>query len=884
MKLRRRREESLDNEIHDYIERETQDNMAAGMTADEARHAALRKFGPVLNMKEETRTVWGWVWFERLAQDLRHGYRMLVKNPGFTAVAVISIAIGVGANCASFSFADALLLRPLTVLHPSEVVTVGAPESVAGFSSLLASYRDYVDFRDQSKSFEGLVAFNETTFGLAVGRDSLPQMKYGSMVTGNFFRVLGVEPELGRAFRSDEDQVPGRDAVVVLGHDLWERDFAGDRSVLGRRVRINGIEFTVIGVAPARFRGMNQFLQTGFYVPIMMWPQLTNNAKDNPLEARGNRSLTIKGRLKSGVAMAQAQAELAAIARNLERAYPDTNRNRGVAVRTELESRIQQSPPDAQLVAMISVLSLAVLLVACANVAGLLTSRAPVRAREIALRLAIGAGRRRLIRQLLTESLLLAAAGGIAGLALGYAGILFFRKLQIPTDLPLNFSVELDHRALLFSLAVAMASAILFGLAPAIQTTRTDLVNALKSSTADTPGRRRLWGRNLLVAGQVAISLVLLTVATFLYRGFQHELGQGAGFRTDHLLMMSFDPGLVHYSESQAQQFFQQAVERARSTAGVKSAALTYSVPLDNQQDGVVILPEGFQFPAGKENVNIFANTVDENYFDTAGIRILRGRGFRVTDTASSPRVAIVNEELAKHYWPGKDPIGKRFRLDDRNGPWVEIVGVARTVKYLWIAEPPTDFAYLALSQHPQRQMTLLTESAGDPSSLTAPLREAIHGLDANQPIFNIRTMEEFYRMRAVSTPNMIIQNVGAMGVMGLVLAIVGLYGLVAYAASRRTREIGIRMAIGAQRSTVLSMVMRQGLILALSGIGVGLLASFGAERVLGSMFGGSSGGDTDFVTYLLVVPALLAVTMLATYVPARRASRVDPMRALRYE
>lgn len=319
MKLRRRREESLDNEIHDYIERETQDNMAAGMTADEARHAALRKFGPVLNMKEETRTVWGWVWFERLAQDLRHGYRMLVKNPGFTAVAVISIAIGVGANCASFSFADALLLRPLTVLHPSEVVTVGAPESVAGFSSLLASYRDYVDFRDQSKSFEGLVAFNETTFGLAVGRDSLPQMKYGSMVTGNFFRVLGVEPELGRAFRSDEDQVPGRDAVVVLGHDLWERDFAGDRSVLGRRVRINGIEFTVIGVAPARFRGMNQFLQTGFYVPIMMWPQLTNNAKDNPLEARGNRSLTIKGRLKSGVAMAQAQAELAAIARNLER-------------------------------------------------------------------------------------------------------------------------------------------------------------------------------------------------------------------------------------------------------------------------------------------------------------------------------------------------------------------------------------------------------------------------------------------------------------------------------------------------------------------------------------------------------------------------------------
>jgi putative ABC transport system permease protein len=385
------------------------------------------------------------------------------------------------------------------------------------------------------------------------------------------------------------------------------------------------------------------------------------------------------------------------------------------------------------------------------------------------------------------------------------------------------------------------------------------------------------------VAGQVAISLVLLTVTTFLYRGFQHELGQGAGFRTDHLLMMSFDPGLVHYSESQAQQFLQQAVERARSTAGVKSAALTYSVPFGMQQDETIILPEGFQFPAGKENANIFSNTVDDHYFDTAGIRIVRGRGFRATDTASSPRVAVINEELAKHYWLAQDPLGKRFRLDDRKGPWVEIVGVAKTIKYLWIGEPPTEYLYVPLSQHPQRQMTLLAESIGDPSGLTAPLREVIHGLDVNQPIFNIRTMEDFYRMRAVSTTNLIIQNVGTMGVMGLVLAIVGLYGLVAYAAGRRTREIGIRMAIGAQRNTVLKMVMRQGLILALSGIGVGLVASFGAERLLNSVFGGSS-GEIDFVTYLLVAPALLAVTMLAAYIPARRASRIDPMRALRYE
>ena len=881
MNLRHRHEESLDNEIRDYIERETQDNIAAGMPPDEARYAALRKFGPVQNVKEDTRAVWGWIWFERLAQDLRQGRRVLAKNPGFTLVAVVSIAIGIGANCATFSFADAMLLRPLTVQRPSEVITVGTVESLQGFTNLVASYRDYADFRDQSKTFENLVAFTDSTFGFAAGRDALSQVKFGSIVTGNFFRVMGVEPELGRGFRADEDLVPGRDAVLVLGHDMWMRDFAADRSVLGRKVRVDGVEFTIIGVAPERFTGMNQFLETGFYIPVMMWPRLTTDPNVNPLEARDHRGLTIKGRLKPGVTISQAQAELASIAKNLERAYPATNRNRGVAVRTELESRMLQSPPDAQMVAMLSLLSMAVLLVACANVAGLLTSRAPVRAREIALRLAIGAGRRRLIRQLLTESLLLALAGGVAGLGFGYAGILFLRRLPFPTDLPLKFSIDLDRRVLMFSLAAALISAVLFGLAPAIQTTRTDLVNALRSAASDTRVRRRLWGRNLLVVGQVALSLVLLAVATFIYRGVRFELNQGPGFRTDHLLTMSFDPSLVHYSESQTQQFFRQVTERARSTPGVKSAALTFSIPFGNQQDAGTILPEGHQFPAGKESVSVFLNTVDENYFATIGIPIIQGRGFLVTDTAKSPRVAVVNLELAKHYWPGQSPIGKRFRLDDRNGPWIEIVGVANTIKYLWIAEGPTEFFYLPLNQHPQSQMTLLAQSFGEASGLTAPLREVIRGLDASQPIYNIRTMEEFYRMRAVTTSNLIVQTVAAMGVMGLILAIVGLYGLVAYTAGRRTREIGIRMAIGAQRITVLRMIMRQGLILALAGIGIGLVASFGAERLLNAIF---SGSNVDFGTYLLVAPALLAVTLLAAYVPARRASRVDPMMALRYE
>ena len=885
MKFRERREESLDGEIRDYIDREMQENIAAGMSAEEARHAAMRKIGPIQNIKEDTRAVWGKIWFERLWQDLRIGYRMLLKNPGFTLVAVVSLAIGIGVNSAMFSFADALLLRPLPVLRPSEIVTVGS-DAAGGFLAdrlSFVSYRDYLDFCHQSKTFDGLVAFKLSTFGFSPQPGALPHMKMGMLVSGNFFSVLGVEPELGRGFLPEEDHFPGRDAVVVLGHAFWEKELAADRSITGRRVRLNGAEFTVIGVAPERFTGMDQFVQPAFFVPAMMCNRIASNATSNLLEARDQRVFTVKGRLKPGVTIAQAQAELTVIAKALEQAYPETNRNQGVGVRTELEARFKQSPENAKLVGMLVVLAAAVLLVACANIASLLLSRARVRGREIAVRLAIGAGRFRLIRQLLTESLLIALAGGLAGLAVGYAGIVFFRTLKIPTDLPVVFSIQLDQRVLVASLAISVLSVLFFGLAPAIQITRADVVSALKTAGADTPGRRRIWGRNLLVVGQVAASLVLLAVATLMFRGFRHDLLTDQGFRRDHLMMMTFDPGLVHYSEEQTQRFFQQLVERTRLAPGVRSATLAETVPMDSTTvRGTSILPEGFQFPRGTESTNVLENTVDENYFDTLAVPILRGRAFRATDKADTPLVAVVNETLAKHYWPNQDAVGKRIRMDNRNGKWVEIVGVARNGKYLFISEPPDiEYVYFPLAQHPKAQMTLMAESSGDSAGLAAPMREVVRSLDANQPIYNVRTMEELFRIRAVSTPNFIVETVGAMGLMGLVLSVVGLYGLVAYAASRQTREIGIRLAIGAQRSSVLGMVMRQGLVLALSGIGIGLVASFGAERLLNSIF---SGGRTDPAGYLLVAVVLLAVTALGAYIPARRASRVDPMRALRYE
>lgn len=815
-----------------------------------------------------------------LLQDLRFAVRMLLKNPGFTLVAVLSLAIGIGANSAMFSLADALLLRPLPVARPSEVVSVEGKTPKNAFGGM--SYRDYVDYRNHAKSFAGLVAFqNLYPFGFRPRPDALPQIKYGMLVTGNFFQVMGVEPELGRGFRPEEDQVPGRDAVVVLGHDFWVQEFRSDRSVVGKSIRLNGVDFTVIGVMPEKFTGMDQYFRLAMLVPLQMSERLASNPQQNALEKRDDRSLQVKGRLKPGVSIAQAQAELSGIAKGLEQTYPDTNREQGVAIRTELQTRIDQSPPDATLVAMLMTLSALVLLVACANVANLLLSRARSRSREMAVRLAIGAGRVRLIRQLLTESLLIGAGGGLLGLVVAYGGTAFLSRVQVPTDLPIVFTIHLDQRVLLFSLLASIASVLLFGLAPAIQTSRTDLVPALKAADADASGKRRVWGRNALVVGQVAISLVLLVVTAMMYRGFRSELGSGPGFRHDHLAMLSFDPSLVRFTETQTQQFYKQLVDRATRISGVKSAALTAAIPMAPNQGTASIIPEGYLFPKGKEAESMLKNVVDEHFFDTMAIPIVRGRNFRETDSATAPKVAVVNEVVAKKYWPNQDPIGKRFRMTDAKGAWVQIVGVAKTAKYIWIAEPPLEFLYLPLAQNPRSRMALLAESEGDAAGLVAPLREMVRGIDANQPIFDIRTMESFYEMRAVKTPNTIVQTVGSLGTMGLVLSLVGLYGLVAYSVSRRTREFGIRMAIGAGSSHVLRIVLRHGLILALTGIGIGLVLSVAAGRTVSSLF---ASAKSDPMAFLIVPPILLAVTMLATYAPALRASRVDPMKALRYE
>ena len=818
-----------------------------------------------------------------MLKDIRYALRMLRKNPGFTVVAICSLAIGIGATSAIYTLADGLLLRPLPVPKPSEIVAVRPAATVGTFGVNSAlSYPDYVDLRDRNRSFKGLVAGQYSPFGFSADRNSTPQRQFGMWVSGNTFDVLRVRMAAGRGFRPDEDKIGKQDTVVVLGYQLWQNAFNGDSSAVGRTVRLNGIDFTVVGVAPKDFNGIGSIeVVPNLYVPLAMAARL---GQDDKFTNRGDRWLMVKGRLRSGVNRWQAQDDLNLIAGALAKMYPVTNRDRKFVVRTEMQFRTEDDPTDTALIVMLGLLAACVLLVACANVAGLLLSRSNARAKEIAVRLAIGASRLSLIRQLLIENFLLALAGGAAGLSIAYAAMQLFRSIPTPGDFPVTFIFALNHDVLLFTLGATALSTLLFGLAPALRSTRPDLVPALKTVDAGIVKKRRLWGRNLIVIGQVALSLVLLIVSGVLIEGFRNELAQGPGFRTDHLFFMSFDPSLIHYTEAQRNAFYQKLLERTRRAPEVVSAALCSRVPMSNGGSDMKVVPEGFHLRAGQELPSISDTVVSDGYFKTVRIRVVQGRPFLETDKVNTPAVAIVNEQLARHYWPHESAVGKRMHLRSADGPLVQIVGIAKTTKYFWIAEPSLDFFYLPFAQNPQPDMTIMAESAtADASGLAPILRQVTQSVDRQVPIFGMRAFTDFYASRAVKTPGIILTTVTSLGLMGLVLAVVGLYGLVAYSVSRQYREIGIRMAVGADRQAVLRMVLRRGLALGVTGTAIGLVLGVLASRVVGSMTI-TSFGHISLLPFPILALLLLLTTLLAAYVPARRASRIDPIRALREE
>ena len=819
---------------------------------------------------------------ETIWQDLRHGARMLAKNPGFSLTAILSIAIGVGANAAMFSVADGLIFRPLAIPDAGGLVTIAGTTPTGDDRNIELSYPDYADLRARAQSFEGLAAIDGMVASLTRTRDEPAQGTFGTAVSANFFDLLHVRPVLGRWFLPEEDRVPGRDAVVVLAHETW-REFGADPGIVGSEIRVSGRAFTVVGVAPEGFTGADHFVMAAFYVPIAMLQTLDTDASPRILEQRDRRTFRVFGRLKPEASLEQARLEVERIAGALQQEYPATNERHGFLMRREMDARFAEYAPVAALGVILIGLAIAVLLVACANVAGLLTSRAPVRAREIALRLAIGGSRGRLMRQMITESTLIASMGALAGLALGYGGILSFQQFQIVSDARVRLVYELDERALVVGLVVAAISALLSSVIPAWRSTRSrDLTTALRNTTSPATRAARLWGRHGLVASQIALTLVLLTVALSFYRAFEAEYGRGPGFRTDHILLTNLDPSFARYDQRQSDMFYQLLKDRAAAIPGVTSVALTSFVPLNQDGGGLVgIVPEGVVLPPGVENLNVVAARVDDAYFDTIGIAIVSGRAFRVTDTLDAPRVAIVSRGMARRYWPDEDPIGKRIRVTTQDGGFAEVVGVAEDTKFRLFTATSTPFLYLPRLQNPSTRGTLVVRTETESAAIANQMRAAILETDRDVPILSMRTMEAFYYANARNLNTVVVRTIALMGIMGLALALVGLYALMAYAVSRRTREIGIRMAMGALPTSVLQMILRQGSLPSFIGIAAGVAASAGVGGLIQGAFPGTGG---DAVTYLTIVPVVLMVVALAAYIPARRAARIDPLVALRHD
>lgn len=816
-----------------------------------------------------------------LLKDVRYTIRKLMRSPGFTLIVAGSLSLGIGANAAIFSFADAVLFRPLPIAQPSELLTVRSQDETRASSMLDASvsFRDYIDFRDRSRSFSQLLAYDMISASLASHPDSAAHLTYATLVSGNFFKVLGVQPQLGRDFRPEEDQAAGRNPVAILSYGAWVNEWEKDPNVLGRTLRLNGISLTIIGVAPESFWGMDLYIRPSVYIPLMMAPTLLGDDGQRLIDRRDTRVLRVKGRLRQGMGIAAAKEELDGITGDLQRNYPDTNRSERATVRTELQNRFDSDPADVALISIAFVLAILVLLISCANVANLLIGRSAARGKEITMRLALGAGRFQLVRQLLTENLLLALLGGSLGLILAAVAARFFSSWPIPTELPTVVDVRLDRRVLLYSLAVSLVSVLGFGLVPAFQATRAELMSSLKGREAGGGASRT---SRALVVVQIALSLLLLTSAAGLSKGLAKLTGSQVGFRTSGFLMATFNPTVLRYTPDQARLFYRRLVDGAHAMPGVRSVALASAVPLSYSGDSLKLVPEDYNPPSRVPVVSVWGNVVDANYFAMLKVPILQGRAFTDDDRESSRQVVIVNDEFARKYWPGQNAIGKRIRLGDAQGPWAVVVGVAKRHVYGWAGETPRPFAYRPIEQATPRPMTLLMDSASNPAALAAPLRELLRSLDANMPIYDVRTMDDLYQMRAVREPGIIVTSAGSLALLGLVLALVGLYGVMSHSVVIRTREIGVRIALGATQRQVLWMFLRQSVGLALVGTILGVVIGVAASPAVGAVVYGATTADP--MAFVVIPVALLLIAAAATWIPARRATHVDPVSALRAE
>ena len=812
-------------------------------------------------------------------QDVRYGVRMLARSRGFTTLAVLSIALGIGVNTTIFSFVNAALLRPLPMPRSGELVRL--------WDGMASSYPDYIAYRDEGEVFAGLAAYAQRPMSLTRGDET--ERIWGEIVTGNYFDVLATPPAQGRGFLPEEDRTPGTHPVAVISDHLWKRHFNSDKEIIGKTILLSNHSFTIIGITAENFAGASIVSPPDLWVPMISEPLVQPGSIS--LTSPDDGWLSVLGRLKSDVTLTQAQAAISTIASRLHQARrarfsePEGSVGRDVTV---VPARGLMVPPEGRattlfVVGLLMTVVTLVLLVACANVANMLLARAAARRKEIAVRLALGASRWRVVRQLLTESLLLALAGGAAGLllALWSADLLQNLLPQESSGMRATLDTSPDVRVFAYTLLLSMLTAVVFGLVPALQASKPNLVSALKDEEVGF-SRRRLSLRNLLVVSQVAVSLLLLIAAGLFIRNLRNTQYAEPGFALDNALMMSFDLGLAKYNTARGRVFQEQLPERVRALSGVSEATLAEFVPLGGPKSVSPLYIEGEPTEAARfdEDSLLSHNTIGLDYFKTMGIPLVSGRDFNNQDTATSPDVIIVNETLARRITPDGNAIGKHIRMDSK-GDYLEVVGIVRDIKYVQLAERPVFYGYRPLAQRYRSEMTLHVRTSGDPGALINQVRDEVKALDRDLPLTNVKTMQE--HMRTPLAPAKLLAWLSsAFGVLALLLASVGLYGVMAYLVSGRTREFGIRVTLGAQGGDVLRLVLAEGLTLVCFGILFGLLASIALTRVLQNVLYGVSA--TDPVTFVGVALLLASVTLVACYIPARRATKVDPMIALRYE
>ena len=808
-----------------------------------------------------------------MLQDLRYGVRMLLKKKSFTVIAVLSLALGTGANTAIFSLINTVLLRPLPIQNPRQLVALNNMADNHLFPTF--SYPNYKDFRDRNDVFSGLIGYRFTP--LSLSHDGVNERVWGYEVSGNYFEVLGVDAALGRAMSSDDDRTPGGHPIAVMSYKCWQQRFGRDQSIIGKDVIVNGRSYMVIGVAPQGFYGTEVISAPDLFFPIAMQEQL--DLGNNWLENRGADNIFVQGRLKPGVATAQAQTQLNLIASQLEREFPDANEGKRVALSPPGLIGLALRGPVLGFAGLLMAVVGLVLLLACTNLANLLLARATERRREIAVRLALGASRFRLVRQLLTESLLLALAGGALGLLPAFWLVGLAATIKMPPNIPAAVEIIIDYRVFIFSFLLSLATGVLFGLLPALQATKTDLVPALKDEVS-FGGHRRSWLKSSLIVAQISLSLVLLVGGGLMMRALQQAQTINVGFDPQHAIEVEFDLRLQGYESGQGKEFQKRLLERVRALPGVQSAGIADSVPVDLHFPRSQVFVEGQPLERVAKVPTAMISRVSPGYFAAMSTRLLQGRDFTEQDDENATRAAIINETFARRLFPGEDPLGKRFSLGRPDAAKSLVIGVVQDGKYAGLNEDPKPFVGRPLWQSDVGATSLIVRAEGDEQRLKAIVSREVQQLDPHLPM-SANTLVE--KMSLPLLPARIAASVlGGFGLLALALAAIGIYGVISYAVSTRTHEIGIRMALGAQKTDVLKLVLGQGMRLTLVGVAIGLSAALALTRLMKALLFGVSA--TDPVTFVIASLMLAGVALLACYLPARRAAKVDPMVALRHE